>query len=965
MGSGDLFKHLFKALNLDKYSPGQSDDARVQLTPYLALLAAIIYMMIADGEVSDSESSQLQSVVGENEDALHRALRYVESTPIEVFLSELPSVVFGNDKLCILLNACDSIMSDGVLSNTEWDLFQNLLAALGHSEKSFKPYFGAISIKNKRSILGSFEEKFSPDVLTPQLSLAACLLYMMSSDGVMAKEEIGQLQVIVGNSKSLLQSGLKYVGKTKAHQFFKDAPTLLSAQQKLCILINACDTMLSDGKIENAERELFKRMLSAFGQSEDTFKNYYQVLFLKNERPLDRRQEIKKTEQEIPSEIAKKEKNSELFDRKFLVETEKSSNEDFKKTDTSNQVNNARAPLDKNNLESSLSSRMRQNTDALSKAMESEQGLSNIERNANQAEDSKSVGGKKSTSGPTINRKFNEDSANASADKVSQAKASGPEISRKSSGGDAGAKIKQEINDSSDGPKISNKIVDGDYGPKISNNINDGDSGPKISNNISDSDSGPKISNNIVDSDSGPKISNNINDGDSGPKISNNILDSDSGPKISNNIVDSDSGPKISNNIVDSGSGPTNGNQILDADNGPKLKNRITDGDDGPEINRQFKDSGADLSNKHLRDEQASFDKSSLRDGSGPIDFRKSKDTEFSDTQNRLSDSGPEIPRHQSDAEHSIFGDPNLGPNDGPIIRNEMVDDSGAVAGSPKKRMVFAQIQTEKIHGCLDQLEKYDFNKPTPKGVDLSSIAITPKPTAPKPKAVIDTVETLPAITEHSSATKPIELITVSEPVVTKMIDPSGAKARSIRESVSLTNIRTRQIAGVMFTALSATHGISSMGESQAQIEMVNHGYQAVQVQTAFQSVSAQQVEYQLSANALDLSLGDASKLTEEQKDIAESRLVLYRSTIQNQETSPATLNGKKELAETVKKQDELAQQASGRMNMFALSKSILLFGIGLSFMAFFSRSRWVLYGSAATAVIGIAITANGFFALV
>ncbi len=123
MGSGDLFKHLFKALNLDKYVSGQSDDARVQLTPYVALLSAIIYMMIADGEVSDSESSQLQSVVGDNEDALHRAVRYVESTPIDVFLTELPSVVFGNDKLCILLNTCDSIMSDGVLSNTEWDLF--------------------------------------------------------------------------------------------------------------------------------------------------------------------------------------------------------------------------------------------------------------------------------------------------------------------------------------------------------------------------------------------------------------------------------------------------------------------------------------------------------------------------------------------------------------------------------------------------------------------------------------------------------------------------------------------------------------------------------------------------------------------------------------------------------------------------------------------------------------------------
>ncbi len=913
MGSGDLFKHLFKALNLDKYVSGQSDDARVQLTPYVALLSAIIYMMIADGEVSDSESSQLQSVVGDNEDALHRAVRYVESTPIDVFLTELPLVVFGNDKLCILLNTCDSIMSDGVLSNTEWDLFQNLLTALGHTEKSFKPYFGAISIKNKRSVLGSFDQKFSADALTPQLGLAVSLLYMMSSDGVMAKEEVSQLQVIIGDSKSLLQSSLKYVGKTKAHQFFKDAPVLLSARQKLCILINACDTMLSDGKVENAEREFFKRMLVAFGHSEDSFKSYYQVLFLKNERPLDRRQVIKKSAQEIPSEIEKKGKASELFDRKFLVETEKSSNEDFKKTDTAASGKNARAPLDKSALESSISNKMRENAEVLTKAIENDQGLSNIERNANQADDSQSVGGKKSASDPTINRKFNEVSADTSADKVSQAKASGPEVSRKSSDGAAGAKIKQAINDSSDGPKISNNINDGDSGPKISNNINDGDSGPKISNNITDGDSGPKISNNIVDGDSAP----------------------------------------------------TTGSQILDADNGPTLKNRITDGDDGPEINRHLKDSGADLSNKHLRDEQSSFDKSSLRDGTGPIDFRRSKDAEFSDTQNRLSDSGLGIPRHQSDTDQSIFTDPTLNPNDGPVIRNQMVDDSGDVAGSPKKRMVFAKTQTEKIHGCLDQLEKYDFNKPTPKGVDLSSIAITPKTANTKPKAVASVVETRPVITEHSPATKSTELTTLPEPVMTKMIEPVVAKTEAIAESVPLTNSRTRLMAGVMFTALSATHGISSMGESQAQIEMVNHGYQAVQVQTAFQSVSAQQVGYQLSANALDLSLGDTSKLTDEQKDIVESRLVLYRSTIQNQETSPTTLSGKKELTETLKKQDELTLQASGRMNMFALSKSILLFGIGLSFMAFFSRSRWVLYGSAATAVIGIAITANGFLTLI
>ena len=885
MGSGDLFKHLFKALNLDNYVSGQSDDARVQLTPLIALIASIIYMMIADGEVSDSESSQLQSVIGDNDEALHRALRYVESTPQEEFLKELPSVVFGNDKLCILLNVCDSIMSDGELSSLEWDLFQNFLAALGYSEKSFKPYFGAISIKNKRSVLGSFDDTFSPDTLTPQLSLAAGLLYMMSSDGVMAKEEIGQLQVIIGESKSLLKASLKYVGQNKAHQFLKVVPTLLSPRQKLCVLVNVCDTMLSDGLVENAERELFKRMLPAFGQTEDSFKAYYQIIFLKNEKPLDRRPVIKKTQAEVPTAIEKKDEEGVVFDRKFLVEAEKSSEEDFKKVDHSNKLKDGKSSLNKNSLESSISSKMRENAENLAKAIEDEQGLATIAVNANQENDADPNEASNSNSGPVINRKFKEENASQKAKKAKPLKSNGP----------------------------------------------------------------------ILD--------NKINDDGSGPKLKSHLVDAENGPTTSNHITDSDNGPITENHINDSDNGPITKNRIDDSDDGPITKNRINDLDDGPKIKHHQNDDGITISGKHLRDEQASFDKSSLRDASGPIDFRKSKDAEFNDTQNRLSDSGPEIPRHQRDNDQSIFSDPNLGPNDGPIIRNEMVDDSGAVDGSPKKRMVFAKIQTEKIHGCLDQLEKYDFNKPNSKGVDLSSIAITPKPTAPKPKEVVAVMDTVPMNTEHSSAKKSTDLTTLPEPVMTK-VEPVITKMEATSESVPLTSSRTRLMAGVMFTALSATHGISSMGESQAQIEMVNHGYQAVQVQTAFQSIAAQQVGYQLSANALDLSLDDTSKLTDEQKDIAESRLVLYRSTIQNQETSPSTLNGKKELAETVKKQDELAREASSRMNMFALSKSILLFGIGLSFMAFFSRSRWVLYGSAATAVIGIAITANGFFTL-
>ena len=96
---------------------------------------------------------------------------------------------------------------------------------------------------------------------------------------------------------------MKYVGQNKAHLFLKNVASLLNPRQKLCVLVNVCDTMLSDGLVENAERELFKRMLPALGQTEDSFKSYYQILFKKNERPLDRRPVIKKSKTDIPADF--------------------------------------------------------------------------------------------------------------------------------------------------------------------------------------------------------------------------------------------------------------------------------------------------------------------------------------------------------------------------------------------------------------------------------------------------------------------------------------------------------------------------------------------------------------------------------------------------------------------------------------------------------------------------------------
>ena len=57
-----------------------------QMTPFLALVVSLIYMLSADGEIDDHESSQLQAVVGDHADLLEIAVDYAQYTDISEFL---------------------------------------------------------------------------------------------------------------------------------------------------------------------------------------------------------------------------------------------------------------------------------------------------------------------------------------------------------------------------------------------------------------------------------------------------------------------------------------------------------------------------------------------------------------------------------------------------------------------------------------------------------------------------------------------------------------------------------------------------------------------------------------------------------------------------------------------------------------------------------------------------------------
>jgi len=282
--SSELLDKFKSHMDADEF--GSPDS--ITLTPALVLAVALLYMMASDGEIEEAESSQLQSVVGNNDELLSCALSYVQSVSIEAFLEKAPEVLSQKDKLCILVNVFDSLLADGRADQEELDLFHLMRNAFGVNESIFKTHIQVITLKNDKSVLGSFQDiKEGDQQVTPHLALAVAVLYMMSADGAIGPEEIGQLEAVIGEFVGLQKVALTYVRKVKRVEFFKTVSQSLSAKQKLCILTNVCDSMMSDGTVAVAEDKLFVSMVAAFGLQLNDFDKYHEVLEVKNIRPFD------------------------------------------------------------------------------------------------------------------------------------------------------------------------------------------------------------------------------------------------------------------------------------------------------------------------------------------------------------------------------------------------------------------------------------------------------------------------------------------------------------------------------------------------------------------------------------------------------------------------------------------------------------------------------------------------------
>ena len=258
----------------------------VQLTPLMVLAVALLFMVKADGDIDDHESSQLQAVIGGNEDLLDWAAEFAETNSLDQFLSMAPESLQPQDVQCILANVCDSMQSDGLVQDVEMGMFRRMQTAFGITPAAFEPTYKAITFKNNYALLGNYsQEDLTAPTPSPHLAMASTLLFMMAADGDITDEEIGQLQAVIGGFEGLQAAAMKKVREDTLGQFLRAASPSLNEDQKLLILVNVADSMMSDGSIGIAEQNLFDNIQEDFRVSKSRLSPYLKAIEVKNLKP--------------------------------------------------------------------------------------------------------------------------------------------------------------------------------------------------------------------------------------------------------------------------------------------------------------------------------------------------------------------------------------------------------------------------------------------------------------------------------------------------------------------------------------------------------------------------------------------------------------------------------------------------------------------------------------------------------
>ncbi len=990
MGSADRFPQLVQSLE----EGGAPDDISESpaLTPRLCVVVAILYMMAVDNDISEYESSQLQAVVGTDADTLQRAIAYSEKNSVAQFLKDAPPLLDARVRLCLLVNVCDSLMADGVMVAGEEQLFDRMLSAMGHTKVSFQPYFDTITIKDKTSIFGDFDVATKTATLTPPLALVASLIYMMAADGAMAEEEVGRLNAVVGCSPDLLKTGLRYVSKVRAPQFLALAAPMLDERQRLCILLNACDTMMSDHQIMKVEKDLFRRMLTSFEVSEKEFERYLNIIFLKNDLPEETiRPFVSAKKSDVPPPRRSSQEEGVVFQRKKEWEEETGEagqgGDQARQTGSSNRQRSAQP----SEMESRISNTMRQNTDRLSKELAGDTALESLEKNAR----TKALAGSdvSKAEGKSDIRTVRDADADISSNKA-LGKNGGPADQRAVRDTDADINSKKSL-DKKDGAADTRALRDTEA-DNSSNKANGKSGGPADQRAVRDAEA-DNSSNKAKGKGDGPADQRAARDADA-DNGSGKAKGKGDGLVDQRAARDADA-ENGSNKAKGKGNGPADQRAVRDADadsGSDKAKGKS----DGPADQRAVADTDADIdSDKTKGKSDGPADPRALRDkegansvatavagADGPGEIRALKDTSggtgglfppgiSAGLGQRLRDAkkpaerreltdadGVPANRRLSDARHAF--DP---------IANESSDGPIQI-GAIDQRMEATRDRTFKIFGYVEAIRS---SKSITSASRLPLLPLLPFTHKPVPALIVGNTATLAAPNVWDDGSRTLLASDQGGPIMSE----SQGKAPASSEEASL-NKKLRYSSAVLLPALFLTYGITMVGESVTQHGFVVNENIATDARIVHQMASVQQTVYRIAPESVILTVDKLQQGVVQAVGAIGSAGTMAVASTGAPATGSTPGGDDKELSDRAKADNFLEQRkqelmavaqshqgasavAAERQQWFIYAKSIVLLGLGMAFWGVLFRSMRMLHVSTAIGVLSLLLTANGYWLFV
>lgn len=989
MEKTNLFNRLLTSLAEDKGFVSPGSGGVIHLTPYLSLIVAILYMMAADDEISEQECSHLLSVFGGDQQILQRALKYVESKSVDEFLAEVPEVVEGDNRLCILLNVCDSSMSDGEFAKSEMILFSRMLGSLGYDKNSFKPYFDTISLKNKHSVFGDVADNGGEE-MTPSRALVVGMLYMMSVDGEMAKEEIGQINSALRGSKHVLPQALKYVKRTKFPDFMNAVVPILNHQQRSCILVNVADCMMSDGRIDRLEQDLFRRMLSGFEVSESQFRKHFSHLTIKNDRPIDIRK------------ASKSEKKGQVV----LNTIDTDETKQFADAGNNGVKDAAKAPLASEasaKLANEIVNKLERNVESFQSQAEVAGGMDLMAANArasanNRTNESISSPAKKAALESDKNQAKKSANTGAAVGSASR-KADGPMDDRRQQLRDAeGMSDIRNLRDGKGGESDTRSLRDA-QGVSDKRNLRDGENGESDTRSLRDAQ-GVSDKRNIRDGESGESDTRSLRD-TQGTSDKRDLRDGKDGESDTRSLRDAQ-GASDKRNLRDGKDGESDTRNLRDAQGASDKRNpRGTEGDepdkrrlgdaegdsdirssrdaDGDADMRRRRDAEGDSDLRSSRDAEGDSDARRLRDAEGDHDKRQSRNSQAGRDKHHLRDAeGESDLRQTSDADGEIDfrkakdaragaksrhlrndgsgGGRKLDDSDSDNDVMALQDNHGAHDSEShlNVRMDYLKSWTGSLKDNLDEFESIDARHTNKRATALEMVTIRPDRPAVLALALTNSsISTNTQTIKNDIAIRPLA----------RDFDMTERHQQIATESEAATVVdKNRKVLAALTTGLIITQGFSSFGLSEAQNAFTTNQLMASTTQMSVQTLTVQQGAFNLTADLMDHIVSKNEGYTSDLRELSKTSAETYRTQAQKIESGNEVNESKPSLKEKIKNYESQSAIQLLKLKWFGLANGILMLGFFLSFFGLLFKSKMSITGSSVVFILGTLVTLNGFY---